>query len=691
MDNRQFHAEWVQAARTGDQNAFAELYQYSFQSVYLTIKSLIKGDENTVLDLTQDTFLKAFRSLDTLGVDEKFNAWVKVTARNTALDWLRKKQPVLFSSLAPEDDGMELQIEDVRTYQLPEVEMDRQETVRLIREILDTLSDGQRMAISLYYYENMGIKEIARITGCKEGTVKSLLYQGRKKIEAKVLELEKKGTKLYSIAPLPFFMLLLRKQDTLSIQPNAQIFANILQYSAAQSAVGSASSSAGAASGAAAKSGAAAGTAAKTTVGAAAGHAVRGKIIAGILAAAVVAGGAGGGALYYSSHSGQTTDTPVAEETERAEPAGTTEETGEAEEQAPATAEEAYQDAVEQLEFPQFAHKGDFDGDGEEELFVLHDNTEFTMYDYQNGVAETVAETSYSEGFLFSERVGYVKGVTYADVANEGNMLSIQINTDEAESRFFVIKDEAYNQIPSGDLVYYSEEDKEWKQDEYDTSGGDIMRNGETIDEETYWEELDGLWEYVEADDLALILNGSAETGESTDTAQPYDDLIGEYRSAVAGELDLYSSMLADSALTYDFHNGITDDSGYFQADEGAAFYYAYYDIDQDGTPEFLFSTGEEHTLVDIWTISGDTPIWVIGGFNRAPIQVRQNGMILSYTEGGSDVHEYNFYRFKGEPIGLTEPDDQKVYRSDQIPADASVVLAEKYPVVSDMEWKPLE
>ena len=104
--------------------------------------------------------------------------------------------------------------------------MDQKETSRLVREILDTLPEDQRIVVGMYYYDQLSVSEIAEELECSENTVKSRLNYGRKKIQGKVLELEKKGTKLYNLAPLPFFIWLLRN---LYKQPDEKMFQVIRQ------------------------------------------------------------------------------------------------------------------------------------------------------------------------------------------------------------------------------------------------------------------------------------------------------------------------------------------------------------------------------------------------------------------------------------------------------------------------------
>lgn len=200
--------ELVQLASQGNQEAISELYEQTYSSVYQAVRILIR-DEDTALDIVQESYVKGFNSLDQLKEPEKFSAWMKHIASNRAKDYLKKKRPTLFTELENED-GEEIDFADDCTDHLPEVVLDRAETARLIKEILDTLPQEQRAAISMYYYEEMSIQEIAQALNCSENTVKSRLKYAREKIKAKVEDLAKKGTKLYSLAPMPYLLWLLQ-------------------------------------------------------------------------------------------------------------------------------------------------------------------------------------------------------------------------------------------------------------------------------------------------------------------------------------------------------------------------------------------------------------------------------------------------------------------------------------------------
>lgn len=222
-----FTSDLIQKAIGGNQDAIAELYNRTYNNVYHTIKSMVK-DEDTILDILQDSYVKGFQSLDQLDNPANFRAWMKRIAANKAKDWLKRKKPVLFSELADEDSGEELTFEDTKIQNLPEQVIDQQETTRLMNEILDSLSEDQRLVIGMFYYEQMSVREIAETIGCSENTVKSRLNYGRKKIEQQVRQLEKEGTKLYGLAPIPFLLLLFHTNDTYAAElPHTGILRNI--------------------------------------------------------------------------------------------------------------------------------------------------------------------------------------------------------------------------------------------------------------------------------------------------------------------------------------------------------------------------------------------------------------------------------------------------------------------------------
>lgn len=216
-----FTAEMIQKAMDGDDEAISSLYERTYNGVYYTVLALIKHDEDTVMDLVQDTYVKAFQSLGQLQQPERFKAWVNRIAINKTKDYLKKEKMILFSELSAgeNEDLPELEFEDGDLTHLPDQVLDQRETTRLVNEILDTLSHEQRLVVGMYYYREMSVAEIADMLECSENTVKSRLHYARKKIKTKVEKLEREGTKLYNLAPIPFLVWLLRCRDAYPVQP----------------------------------------------------------------------------------------------------------------------------------------------------------------------------------------------------------------------------------------------------------------------------------------------------------------------------------------------------------------------------------------------------------------------------------------------------------------------------------------
>ena len=202
-------AEVLAKAREGDREALSQIYEATSPEVYRTVRAMVK-DEQTVLDVQQDVYVRAFSHLDQLRDTDSLLPWLKSIAVNRVRSELRKTRPTLFTDLV-EEDGEAPDFPDPKPEGAPDLELDRKETSRLVREILDKLSDGQRLLIGMYYYEQMPIGRIAEDLGISEGTVKTQLHRGRKRVEAEVRRLEKQGVKLYGLSPLPFLTALLAR------------------------------------------------------------------------------------------------------------------------------------------------------------------------------------------------------------------------------------------------------------------------------------------------------------------------------------------------------------------------------------------------------------------------------------------------------------------------------------------------
>ncbi len=224
---QQFSQELIDKAINKESAAEDQLYYMTYNNVYWEIKSMVKN-EDVIHDLTQDTYIKAYNNLFQLKEAAAFRGWIKRIAHNLTIDYLRKTKPRIFSDMVSSESDEMIDFADERLDHMPEEVMDQQETKRLIDEILNSLPDEQRLAVSMHYYQQKSIREISEELGISENTIKSRLFHGRNKIEVEVRELEKRGTKLYSLAPIPFLLFLFRTVDAQAAElPSEEILQKV--------------------------------------------------------------------------------------------------------------------------------------------------------------------------------------------------------------------------------------------------------------------------------------------------------------------------------------------------------------------------------------------------------------------------------------------------------------------------------
>jgi len=220
----------VKKAIKRNPTAWEELYKLTFKPAYLTAIR-ITGTEQDATDLVHDAFVSALEKIDQLSNHSTFQAWLNAVVANKCRDYLKKKKPLLFSEMA-EDDSADLEWIDDNEQSQPELMLDRQETSHLINEIIGQLPEDQLLCVTMYYRDNFNVRQIASSLEVSEGTVKSRLNYAREKIRTKVLELEKNGTKLYALSPVPMIIWLLKKELYTAAIPSATAIAPAISIGA---------------------------------------------------------------------------------------------------------------------------------------------------------------------------------------------------------------------------------------------------------------------------------------------------------------------------------------------------------------------------------------------------------------------------------------------------------------------------
>lgn len=170
----------VERVRGGDTDAFEALVTAYQKQIYnLTLRYASNPED--AADLTQEAFLRAYRSLGTFRGDSRFSVWLYRLATNVCIDHLRSRGRGSASSLTVENDEEEPEELDIPDASFePQKELERRELQRTVREGLKALSDDAREIVILRELEGLSYAEIGERLGLEAGTVKSRLFRARK-------------------------------------------------------------------------------------------------------------------------------------------------------------------------------------------------------------------------------------------------------------------------------------------------------------------------------------------------------------------------------------------------------------------------------------------------------------------------------------------------------------------------------
>ena len=272
----------VTAAQQGDTEALNTLFNAFYNDVYYSALKTVK-DDTLACDITQETFIEVLNTLDKLQEPAAFVTWLKSITYHQCTRHFRKKKDVLVEEDEEGNTIFDTLAED-RAEFIPDEALDQEDFRQTILAMIDQLSDEQRAAVMMHYFDEFSVKQIAEIQGVSEGTVKSRLNYARKAIKTSVEEYEKKNDiKLHSFGILPLLLWLFGGN-----------FSKTMSAASAEAVAAGVSAATGTAIAISSASAATATVAATTTVSIGAKIAalpIVTKVIAGIAAVAIAVGG----------------------------------------------------------------------------------------------------------------------------------------------------------------------------------------------------------------------------------------------------------------------------------------------------------------------------------------------------------------------------------------------------------------
>ncbi len=179
---REQEAQIVRKVLQGNVDAFEKLVTEYEKSVY-AIAMRMTGNPEDAADMTQETFIKAYNSLQAFRGDSKFSVWLFRIASNVCLDFLRSRSRKPTVSLSMEDDeGEETQLDIADESQSPELLLERGLTRDAVRRGLDALPPDYRQILLLREIRGLSYEEIAEALQLEAGTVKSRIFRARKRL-----------------------------------------------------------------------------------------------------------------------------------------------------------------------------------------------------------------------------------------------------------------------------------------------------------------------------------------------------------------------------------------------------------------------------------------------------------------------------------------------------------------------------
>ena len=185
--DREVDQELVERAQKGDKRAF-ELLVMKYQRKLARLLSRMVRDPAEIEDITQESFIKAYRALPQFRGESAFYTWLYRIAVNTAKNYLvarGRRAPTTTEFSSEEAEGFE-DAELLRDIATPDAELQTKQIANAVNKAVEALPEELRTAITLREIEGLSYEEIAQMMDCPIGTVRSRIFRAREAIAEKI-------------------------------------------------------------------------------------------------------------------------------------------------------------------------------------------------------------------------------------------------------------------------------------------------------------------------------------------------------------------------------------------------------------------------------------------------------------------------------------------------------------------------
>ena len=167
---------YIKKTLEGDSNSFSVLVERYQNMVFALALKMLKHREESE-EVSQDTFIKVYKSLSKFNGESKFSTWIYRIAYNTCLDRIKKNSKY----------NNNVEINEITSNEISHTEsifdsLENKERSIIVKQCMDKLPEDERIIIHLFCFEELNLKEIVEIVSMTEGNVKVKLFRARKKL-----------------------------------------------------------------------------------------------------------------------------------------------------------------------------------------------------------------------------------------------------------------------------------------------------------------------------------------------------------------------------------------------------------------------------------------------------------------------------------------------------------------------------
>lgn len=186
QNNKSTDWQLVERVQRGDKKAF-DLLVLKYQGKVASLVSRYVSDHHEVLDVTQESFIKAYRALKNFRGESAFYTWLYRISINTAKNYLVAK--------GRRPPGVDIDVQDAEHFagenslkdiQSPERNLYRSELEVTLNKAIAELPEDLRVALTLREFDGLSYDEIAEVMACPVGTVRSRIFRARDSVDAKL-------------------------------------------------------------------------------------------------------------------------------------------------------------------------------------------------------------------------------------------------------------------------------------------------------------------------------------------------------------------------------------------------------------------------------------------------------------------------------------------------------------------------